>query len=61
MCMSPDALGALMPQKKKPAEETGIPERAVDVPLGDGLANQARLSLLERRRNLDRAIGSSEQ
>lgn len=37
-----------------------VPVTAADVPLGDGLAQQARLSIQSRRARLDAAIEEAE-
>jgi len=43
-------------RRGKDYKEPGAPRGAVDVPLGSGLADAAKLSLMNQRKRIDRAV-----
>jgi len=45
----------------QPADQPKKELTAADVPLGDGLAQQARLSILSRRARIDQALEEAER
>lgn len=52
-----DSVRQYMGQDDKPKDDSKVvPASAVDVPLGQGLAGQARLSILSRRERIRQAV-----
>lgn len=54
MCIAPAQLKGLLPQDDD--DQPKVPKNATEVPLGDGMVGQARLSILGRREQIRRAV-----
>lgn len=50
----------IAPKQDDDDRRLAIPKTAEEVPLGDGLADQARLSILQRRERIRQAVEAGE-